>query len=76
MVIGDEVEWCAYLHDYIDEYIYWDKDVKKDVINKICAAIVKDEKRLPYSQSDRELLAEKAREWLEENVKESLDYSW
>lgn len=76
MVIGDEVEWYAYLHDYIDDYIYWDKDVKKDVINKICADIIKDEKRLPYSQSDRELLAEKAREWLNENVKETLDYSW
>ena len=77
MVIGDEVEWGAYLHDYIDdEYPYWDKETKEDVINKICADIVKDENRLPYSQSDRELLAEKAREWLQENVKESLDYSW
>ena len=75
MAIGDEIEWCSYIHDYIeDEYLYWDKDVKDSVINKICADIVKDEKRLPHSQTDRELLAEKAREWLEENVKESLDY--
>lgn len=75
MVIGDEVTWEVYIHDYIeDEYLYWDKDVKESVINKICADIVKDENRLPYSQTDRELLAEKARKWLEENVKESLEY--
>ena len=75
MEIGDEVTWEAYIHDYIeDEYLYWDKEVKESVISKICAAIAKDEKNLPYSQSDRELLAEKAREWLNENVKESLEY--
>ena len=75
MEIGDEVTWEACIYDYIeDEYLYWDKDVKESVINKICADIVKDEKNLPYSQSERELLVEKAREWLNENVKESLDY--
>lgn len=75
MVIGDEVTWEVYIYEYIeDEYLYWDKDVKEEVINKICADIIEDERRLPYSQNERELLAEKAREWLEENVKESLEY--
>lgn len=75
MEIGGEVNWEIHVSECIeDEYLYWDKDVKESVINKICADIVKDEKRLPYSQSERELLAEKAREWLNENVKESLDY--
>lgn len=75
MEIGDEVTWEACIYDYIeDEYLYWDKDIKESVINKICVDIIKDENRLPYSQSERELLAEKAREWLNENVKESLDY--
>ena len=57
-----------------DCYIYWDKDVKEEVINKICADIVKDEKLLPYSETDRKKLAELAREWLEENVGERLEY--
>lgn len=75
MVIGGEVNWEIHVNECIDnEYLYWDKDVKESVISKICADIVKDEKRLPYSQNERELLAENAREWLEENVKESLDY--
>lgn len=75
MVIGNEVTWEVYVNDYIDNYyLYWDKEVKETVINKICAGIVNDEKNLPYSQNARELLAEKAREWLNENVKESLDY--
>jgi len=75
MAIGGEVTWEMYIYEYIEnEYLYWDKDVKEEVINKICADIIKDEKRLPYSQNERELLAEKAREWLDENVKESLEY--
>nr|DAV37595.1 MAG TPA: hypothetical protein [Caudoviricetes sp.] len=77
MEIGGEVTWEMYIYEYIeDEYLYWDKDVKEEVIKKICADIVKDENRLPYSQSERELLAEKAREWLNENVKESLPYDY
>lgn len=75
MVIGDEVNWEIHVSECIeDEYLYWDKETKEEVINKICASIAKDEKNLPYSQSDRELLAEKAREWLEENVSERLEY--
>jgi hypothetical protein len=77
MVIGDEVIWKVYVNDYIDDYyLYWDSEEKEKVINKICADIVKDEKNLSYSQSERELLAEKAREWLNENVKESLPYDY
>ena len=75
MEIGGEVNWEIHISECIeDEYLYWDKDVKESVINKICADIAKDENFLPYSQSERELLAEKAREWLNENVKESLDH--
>lgn len=75
MVIGDEVNWEIHVSECIeDEYLYWDKETKEEVINKICASIAKDEKNLPYSQSDRELLAEKARERLEENVSERLEY--
>nr|DAQ82439.1 MAG TPA: hypothetical protein [Caudoviricetes sp.] len=77
MVIGDEITREVYVNDYIDDcYLFWDKDVKESVINKICADIAKDENNLPYSQSERELLAEKAREWLNENVKESLNYKY
>ena len=75
MVIGDEVTWEVYVNDYInDYYLYWDSEEKEKVINKICADIVNDEKRLPYSQNERELLAEKAKEWLNENVDDRLKY--
>lgn len=75
ITIGGVDEWGVYVDEYMDDcYIYWDKDVKEEVINKICADIVKDEKLLPYSETDRKKLAELAREWLEENVGERLEY--
>lgn len=74
MIIGDEIEWSAFLLDYIDDcYIEWNGDVKKDIINRICKDIKRDsENELPYSESDRGQLAEMARKWLEGNLGETL----
>nr|DAQ41162.1 MAG TPA: hypothetical protein [Caudoviricetes sp.] len=75
MVLSDEIEWSAFLMDYIDDcYLEWNSNVKEDIIAKICKDIAEDStEKLLYSESDRVQLANLARKWLEENLGETLD---